>query len=130
MAHDTLLNELTRAAGGLLGDLSDLVHKEIRLAKAEIADKISSRLRAGAWTIVAAFLGLIAALLAVEGVVLAIASLGLALYWSCFLVAAVLAVVGVAIFFYGRSVAEADLMPHRAARQIKQDFRTAKEQLT
>jgi hypothetical protein len=46
------------------------------------------------------------------------------------LVAAVLAASAIAIFFYGRSLAEDDLMPKRSARQINQDIRTAKEQLT
>ena len=111
-------------------DISSLVQKEIQLAKAEITDKITSRLRASVWMVSAGFLGLIAALLVVEAAVFALASLGLELHWACLLVAAVLAAAGAAAFYHGRSVAETELLPTRSVRQITQDIKTAKEQLT
>jgi uncharacterized membrane protein YqjE len=95
MAHDALRNSgLVRGLTDLLADLSDLVQKEIRLARAELAEKISARLQASVWLIAASVLGLITALLIVEGLVLAIASYGLALHWSCLLVAAIVAALG------------------------------------
>ena len=131
MALDRLQNSgLTHAFTDLLADLGDLLQKEIQLAKAEVTEKISSRLQASIWMVGAGLLALIAVLLVVEAAVFAIASFGLALHWSCLVVAAVLAAAAVAIFFYGRSLAEGDLMPTRSARQISQDIRTAKEQLT
>jgi hypothetical protein len=131
MALDRLQNSgLTHAFTDLLADLGDLQQKEIQLAKAEMTEKITSRLQASVWMVGAGLLALIAVLLVVEAAVFAIASFGLALHWSCLVVAAVLAGAAVAIFFYGRSLAESDLMPKRSARQISQDIRTAKEQLT
>ena len=131
MAHDRLLNSgLTRALTDLLTDLADLVRKEMQLAKAEVTEKIASGLRAGVWMITAAVLGLIAALLMVEAAVFAIASFGLALHWSCLLVAAVLAAGAAAAFYHGRSLTEEELLPSRTAKQITQDIKTAKEQLT
>ena len=131
MAYERLRNSgLTQALSDLFGDLGDLVQKEIQLAKAEITDKITSRLRASVWMVSAGFLGLIAALLVVEAAVFALASLGLELHWACLLVAAVLAAAGVAAFYHGRSVAETELLPTRSVRQITQDIKTAKEQLT
>ena len=131
MAYERLRNSgLTQALSDLFGDLGDLVQKEIQLAKAEITDKITSRLRASVWMVSAGFLGLIAALLVVEAAVFALASLGLELHWACLLVAAVLAAAGAAAFYHGRSVAEAELLPTRSVRQITQDIKTAKEQLT
>ena len=44
--------------------------------------------------------------------------------------AAVLAAAGAAAFYHGRSVAETELLPTRSVRQITQDIKTAKEQLT
>ena len=73
---------------------------------------------------------LIAALLVVEAAVFALASLGLELHWACLLVAAVLAAAGAAAFYHGRSVAETELLPTRTVRQVTQDIKTAKEQLT
>ncbi len=131
MAHDRLLNAgLTRALTDLLADLADLVRKEIQLAKAEVTEKIASGLRASVWMVAAAVFGLIAALLMVEGAVFAIASFGLALHWSCLLVAVVLAAGAAAAFYRARSLVEEDFLPTRTAKQITQDIETAKEQLT
>jgi putative superfamily III holin-X len=83
MALDHLQNsELTRALTELLADLAELVQKELQLAKTEITEKITARLRASAWMVAAGVLGMVAALLIVEAAVFAIASFGLALYWS------------------------------------------------
>ena len=131
MAHDRLLSfGLTRALTDLLTDLADLVRKEMQLAKAEVTEKITSGLRASVWMVAAGVLGLIAALLMVQAAVFAIASFGLALHWSCSLVAAVLAAGAAAAFYHARSVAEENFIPTRTARQITQDIKTAKEQLT
>jgi hypothetical protein len=43
---------LARALSDLLADLADLLRKELRLAKTEIADKITSHLRASMWMVV------------------------------------------------------------------------------
>ena len=131
MAYETLRNTgLVQALGDVLADLSDLVQKEIRLAKAEVTEKISSKLQASVWMVAAAVVGLIAALLVIQGIVFAIASFGLALHWSCLLVAAALAVIGAAAFFYGRSLAKEELLPERTVNQVTKDIETARELLT
>jgi hypothetical protein len=131
MALDHLQDSgLTRALTDLLADLAELVQKELQLAKTEITEKITSRLRASAWMVVAGILGFVAALLVVEAAVFALASFGLALHWACLLVAAVLIAIAAAAFFHGRSLADDDLLPSRTARQITQDIKTTKEQLT
>jgi len=131
MALDRLQNSgLTHAFTDLLADLGDLLQKEIQLAKAEMTEKITSRLQASIWMLGAGLLVFIVVLLVVEAAVFAVASFGLALHWACLLVASVLAVAAIATFFYGRSLTEGDLMPKRSTRQISQDIRTAKEQLT
>jgi putative superfamily III holin-X len=131
MAHERLWNSgLTRALTDLFADLADLLRKELQLAKTEITEKITSRLRASVWMVVAGVVGLVAALLLVEAAVFAIASFGLALHWSCLLVAAVLAAGAAAAFYHGRSIAEDELLPTRTVKQVTQDIKTAKEQLT
>jgi Putative Actinobacterial Holin-X, holin superfamily III len=131
MAHERLWNSgLAQALTALFADLADLLQKELQLAKTEITEKITSRLRASVWMGVAGVVGMVAALLLVEAAVFAIASFGLALHWSCLLVAAALAAGAAAAFYHGRSVAEDELLPTRTAKQISQDIKTAKEQLT
>lgn len=131
MALDRLQHSgLAQAFTDLLADLGDLLQKEVQLAKAEVTEKITSRLKASIWMVGAGLLALIAGLLIVEAAVFAIASFGLALHWACLVVAGVLAAGALAAFYYGRSVADDDLLPERSVRQISQDIRTAKEQLT
>jgi hypothetical protein len=131
MALDRLQNSgLTRALTDLLADFAELMQKELQLAKTEITEKITAGVRASVWMVVAGVLGLMAALFVLEAAVFAIASFGLALYWSCLLVAAVLAAAGAALFYHGRSMAQGDLLPTRTATQITRDIKTAKEQLT
>jgi uncharacterized membrane protein YgcG len=130
MAHDLRNSGLVQALTDLFADLADLLRKELQLAKSEITEKIVSRLRASVWMVVAGALGLVAVLLLVEAAVFAIASFGLALHWSCLIVAGVLVAAAAVAFFQGRSAAQDELLPTRTARQISQDIRTAKEQLT
>jgi hypothetical protein len=131
MAHERLRNSgLTQALTDLLADLADLLRKELQLAKTEITEKIASRLRASVWVVVAGVLGMLAAFLLVEAAVFGIASFGIALHWSCLLVAAVLAAGATAASFQGRAAAQDELLPTRTAKQISQDIKMAKEQLT
>jgi hypothetical protein len=131
MAHERLRNSgLTQALTDLLADLADLLRKELQLAKTEITEKIASRLRASVWMVVSGVLGMVAAFLLVEAAVFGIASFGIALHWSCLLVAAVLAADATAAFFQGRAAAQDELLPTRTAKQISQDIKMAKEQLT
>jgi len=121
---------MVRAMTDLLADVSDLVQKEVRLARTELSEKISAKLQGSGWMAAAGVLALIALLLLVEAAVFAIASYGLALYWACLLVAGIIAAAAAAVFYHGRSLAEQELVPTRSVRQIKQDIEIAKEQLT
>lgn len=120
---------LTRALADVLGDLSELMRTEFRLARAELTDKATDVLRAGLWIAIAALLWLFAAMLVIEAIVFGIASTGLALHWSCLVVGAGLAVIG-ALAFAGGRAARGDVVPARSIRQMNESIRTAKEQLT
>jgi hypothetical protein len=131
MAFETIQNSMAaRMIADLLSDLSDLVQKEIRLARAEVMDKITRRLEATVWFAVAGLLAFVALLLVIEAIVFGLASLGLPLHWSCLIVAVVLLAIAGAAFYYGRSSSQESLVPTRSVRQINEDLRTAKEQLS
>jgi Flp pilus assembly protein TadB len=121
---------LLNGIAALFNDYSDLVQKEIRLARAEIVEAVTSQLRSGALMAAAGFLGLIAFLLIIEGIVFAIASAGLGLYWSCFLVALVLLVGAAGLYFYARSSTTKRPLLGRSIEQVRRDIRTVKEQAT
>jgi hypothetical protein len=131
MAPDRLKDlALPHALSGAVGDLADLIQKELRLARAEISQKISTKLQATAWMSVAAGLGLITAILGVQALAFGIASYGIAMHWSCLIVGGVFACLAAMAFFKGRANASENLAPTRTLNNIKRDIATAKEQLT
>jgi hypothetical protein len=121
---------LPHVVSGVVADLADLFQKEMRLARAELSAKITTKLQAGVWMSVAGVLGFIAALLVVQAAVFGIASYGIALHWSSLIVASVVAAIAAMSFFKGRSDAKEELAPTRTINQIKRDIATAKEQLS
>jgi len=121
---------LPRILSIVVGDLADLVQKELRLARTEVVDKLSTKMQAGIWMAAAGMLGLIALLLVVQAAVFAIASFGIALHWSCLIVAAAVALLAGMAILKGRSDAQEEITPTRTINQIKRDIATAKEQLS
>jgi hypothetical protein len=121
---------LPRALSDVVGDLVDLFQKELQLARTELSEKLSSKLRAGIWMSASAAFGAGAFLLILQALVFAIASYGIAMYWACLIVAAALAALGGFAFAMGRADATEDMTPTRTIHQVKQDFATAKEQLS
>jgi Putative Actinobacterial Holin-X, holin superfamily III len=129
MAYERLQNSsLTRTLTNLLADLSDLVQKEIRLGRAEVKQAIANGVQASVWMALAALLGLVALVLVAEAMVFALASYGIALHWSCLIVAIGLAAAGAAAFVYGRSMTD-ELVPTRSVRQVSEDIRATREHL-
>jgi len=114
----------------VVADLADLSQKELRLASAELSAKLSAKLHAGIWMSVAGVLGLIAGLVLIQAAIFAIASFGIALHWSCLIVAAALGAVALASYLKGRADAREELTPARTIHQVKRDIATVKEQLT
>jgi uncharacterized membrane protein YqjE len=121
---------LPRALSDVVSDLADLFQKELRLARTELSEKLSNKLRAGIWMSASAAFGAAAALLILQALVFAVASYGIAMHWACLIVAAALAALGGFAFAMGRADAVEDLTPTRTIHQVKQDFATAKEQLS
>lgn len=119
---------LLQSIADLFGDYADLIQKEIRLARAEIVEVVSRQVRAGALLGIAGLLGLTAFFLILEGIVFAIAAAGLAIYWSCFLVAIVLIATAAGFYLRARSSAVPRAILGRSIEQIRRDIRIVKEQ--
>jgi hypothetical protein len=130
MGHDVRHSALAQAVPELLANLSDLIQKELRLARAEINRGLVAGIQAGIWIGVAAFLILIATVLVAEAIVFAIASFGIALHWSCLLVAVLFALAGGLCFYYGRTNIASEAAGTRTIKQFNATIKTAKEQLT
>jgi VIT1/CCC1 family predicted Fe2+/Mn2+ transporter len=124
-------SSLPNAFSKVVTDLADLMQKEMRLARAELSQKLSISIQAGIWMVVAAVLAILAALLVAQACVLGLtAATGIALHWSSLIVALVLAVAAAAVFGKGRADVPDQLTPDRALNQVKQDIAVAKEQFT
>ena len=124
-------SSLPNAFSKVVTDLADLMQKEMQLARAELSEKLSISIRAGVWMSAAAVLAITSVFLIVQASVLGLsAATGVALYWSCLIVAGVLAAAAGAGFSKGRADVPEQLTPDRAINQVKQDIAVAKEQFT
>jgi len=124
-------SSLPHAFSKVITDLADLMQKEMRLAQAKLSEKLSISIRAGVWMSAAAVLAVASGFLIVQASVLGLsAATGIALHWSCLIVAAVLAAAAGAGFSKGRADVPEQLTPDRAINQVKQDISVAKEQFT
>ena len=122
---------LPNAFSKVVTDLADLMQKEMQLARAELSEKLSISIRAGVWMSAAAVLAVASGFLIVQASVLGLsAATGIALHWSCLIVAAVLAAAAGAGFSKGRADVPEQLTPDRAINQVKQDIAVAREQFT
>ena len=124
-------SSLPNAFSRVITDLADLMQKEMRLARAELSEKLSITIRAGVWMSVATVFAILAALVVVQACVLGLsAATGIALHWSSLIVAALLAAAGGVAFAKGKADVPEQLAPDRALHQVKQDLAVAKEQFT
>jgi hypothetical protein len=121
---------LPSAVSDVVGDLADLFQKELRIARAEISNKIATKLQAGVWMSAAGVLGLIALVFALQAAAFGIASYGISMHWACLIVAGAIASIAIIAFLKGRADAKEELAPNRTIKQVKRDISTVKEQLT
>jgi len=129
MADHLKNSALPRVLSDVMADLADLVRKEIQLAKSEVSNKLSIKVHAGIWMAIAGALGLVALLVLVQASIFGVAAAsGLALHWSCLIVAVVLAAIAGAAYYKGQADAKKELTPNRTIHQVKEDIATVKEQ--
>ena len=92
-------SSLPNAFSKVITDLADLMQKEMQLARAELSEKLSIGIRAGVWMSAAAVVAIASVFLIVQAIVLGLsAATGIALHWSCLIVAAALATTAVPAF--------------------------------
>jgi uncharacterized membrane protein YqjE len=124
------ISAAVRSFGDLLGDLTDLFGKELRLAQSELKHGLANLTQAAVLFVATGVIALFAVMLLLVGIVHFMASFGLALHWSYLLVAVVLLVIAGIIFYAARAKATADnLIPRRTLVQLSETARTLKEQI-
>ena len=119
---------LTTAA---VSQTADLIQAEFRLARAELAEKMTA-FRAGMIMILIGAIFLIAALgMVLQALVAALIAAGLSAPAAILLVAGGAAVVGVVLFVMGQNRLKPDeLSPDRTLNSLSRDSRMVKETLT
>ena len=114
----------------VLSDFGDLFTKEVRLAKAEMSENISTKIRGGLWLAVAGLFFVLAIALVLGAAVVWLTTLDIRLHFAFLIVAAVMALSAAVSYLIGRSEAQAALTPIRTVTQVQRDIVTTKEQLT
>jgi hypothetical protein len=121
---------LPEAFSEVLSDVAELFRKELRLAKAELASNVSTKLRGGIWLAITGLLGLASFALVLGSLVSWVATLDISLPAAFLIVAAGVGLAAILTYLAGRKDAEKALAPSRTIRQVKQDIDITKEQLT
>ncbi|MDB5571709.1 MAG: hypothetical protein JWN93_2892 [Hyphomicrobiales bacterium] len=113
----------------LVGDFTDLMQKEIALAKGEIQHNISEKILGSVWMVLAGVVFFVAFLTFVAAVVFFIATFGIAMHWSALIVTVALAIIGAIVMMVGKNKMAGDTLPTRSMENVRQDIRVVKEQV-
>ena len=131
MAHERLTQStLPEALSAALSDFAELFRKELRLAQAELASNVSTKVRGATWLVMASLFAILTLVLILGALVAWITTFDVSLHFAFLVVAAGVGVVALLAYAMGRGEAQAELTPSRTISQVKQDIETTKEQLT
>jgi uncharacterized membrane protein YqjE len=128
MPTDVRHSALSHAVGDVLQDVSELVQKELQLARAELSSSLDAVVWKVAWIAIAAVFGLLALLALTEAVIFALVNQGMATHMACLAAGGALALIALIAYFAARS--RASVSASRTVQHLSTDIRTAKEHLT
>lgn len=130
MALDQSERSFAQLFTDAIADLTALFRTEMRLAKAEVTEKIG-RTAAGLGIIgIGAVLLMAALVILLEAIVAGLVAVGLAPHWAALLVAVVTGLVGGGLLSKGiADLKPANLTPDRTLNQLQRDVDVAKEQV-
>jgi hypothetical protein len=108
-----------------------LIQTEVRLARAEISDKISRLANSGVALAAGAIIVLAAIIMLLTGIVRWLVVAGIPDEWGYVIVAVVAGGIGVGVLAKGlRDLKAANLMPDRTIDQVKADFQAVKDHVS
>ena len=114
----------------VISELAYLIQTEIRLARAEISEKLSSAASSGALIGAGGVLALSGFLVLLFAAVKFLAIAGLPEQWGFLLVGAIVAVVGGVLVMKGVNALKASsLYPKKTVEQVRADYSVIKEQV-
>lgn len=123
-----------RSLGELFGDLtrqlSALMRQEIRLAKTEMTDTVSTAGKNAGFIAAGGALAYAGLLAIIAGIILALA-LAIPAWLSALIIGIVVAIIGGLLIWKGvNTLRSTDMAPHETVETIQEDARWAKEQMS
>jgi uncharacterized membrane protein YqjE len=129
MATRDTARPLTSMFTQVISEVAYLLQTEIRLARAELSEKVAGMASGGAMIGTAAILALAGLFILLLGAVRWLEIAGLPDQWGYILVGAVVLIVGIGLVLAGANRFKASaLVPQRTIDQLRADFSVAKEQ--
>ena len=130
MAYEHLRDSaLPRVVTAVIADIVQLFQAEVRLAKAEIASNVTTKVQSIFGFAIAAVFGLVTLFLIAQAAVFLLITRGIEAHWATLIVAAVFCVLAAVSAAIAMSKARQELAPQRTVHQVNNDIRVAKEQL-
>lgn len=109
-------------------DLAYLVQTEIRLARAEIGEKLSAVSNAGTYLAMAGVIALCGVIVLLFDIARWLTVAGVPLEWGLLIVAIVTLAIGAALAIFGvNRLKGSALVPNRTLEQMREDYAVAKE---
>ena len=130
MAEERNGQSLPDLFSDVLNQVTNLFRTELRLAKAELGEKVGDMASSAGMIIAGAVLLVGAMLLLLQGLVLALVALGLAPIWATFAIAVLVGLIGYFVVRKGLSnLSVQHLTPERTLHSLNRDAAVAKEQV-
>jgi len=130
MAEERNGQSLPDLFSDVLNQVTNLFRTELRLAKAELGEKVGDMASSAGMIIAGAVLLVGAMLLLLQGLVLALVALGLAPIWATFAIAVLVGLIGYFVVLKGLSnLSVQHLTPERTLHSLNRDAAVAKEQV-
>ena len=130
MAEERNGQSLPDLFSDVLNQVTNLFRTELRLAKAELGEKVGDMASSAGMIIAGAVLLVGAMLLLLQGFVLALVALGLAPIWATFAIAVLVGLIGYFVVRKGLSnLSVQHLTPERTLHSLNRDAAVAKEQV-
>jgi hypothetical protein len=119
---------LTSLLTQVVSEVAYLLQTEIRLARAEISEKLGRAASGSAMLAIAAVLSLCGLIVLLMGAVRWLEIAGVPNQWGFLIVGGAVLIIGVALALFGtRNLSGSSLKPQRTIDQVRADFSVAKE---
>jgi len=114
----------------IVSEVAYLIQTEIRLARAEISEKLGNAANGGKYIAIGGVLLLVSLFLLLTAVVRFLVLAGIPDHWSYLIVGAVVAIAGVVLVMKGaNNLSGSALVPKRTIDQVRADITVVKEQV-